>query len=489
MTTSSVPMQQPLSLPATTKKGRKFRLIPKFEDDPRIVSFAQTVVGKLVLLAIFGLVLSTMDEGWKMKLAFLSAMAFLPQLRWLLVLACTLVLTSFFSLDQGFLNSIARAESVQLNQLKLAALVLLPFVLACAAFMLLAALRPKGLFARRPLPWLLGIFFGLLLIACYAPLHGSARLVAWALVFVFSSYFWFLAYAISDCVAVGKANLLHQFATFRAFWGSTAVPIPKGTSHWRRIEAKTPEDLAVTMIKGVKLMVWCLLLSYVNHYYAIVVQQKLAIPNLEQCLNAFTGGKPFPMVVNWASLLGDFLEGLLWFAVWGHIVIATCRMAGFRALRNTYAPLSSRTVAEYWNRYYYYFKELLVDMFFYPTFVRYFKRSPKLRIFFATFAAASVGNVIFHFMRDIHNVLKWGLPRSIVGFQIYVFYSLILALGISISQVRARKPHASRGWLHQRIAAPAVVFSFYCLVHVFDSTGLGGLGSRLHFLLYLFSGR
>jgi hypothetical protein len=92
-------------------------------------------------------------------------------------------------------------------------------------------------------------------------------------------------------------------------------------------------------------------------------------------------------------------------------------------------------------------------------------------------------------MRDIHNVLKWGLPRSIVGFQIYVFYSLILALGISISQVRSRKPHASRGWLHQRIAAPAVVFSFYGLVHVFDSTGLGGLGSRLHFLLYLFSGR
>ena len=36
-------------------------------------------------------------------------------------------------------------------------------------------------------------------------------------------------------------------------------------------------------------------------------------------------------------------------------MIACVRMAGFRALRNTYRPLESRTVAEFWNRYAFYF--------------------------------------------------------------------------------------------------------------------------------------
>jgi hypothetical protein len=489
LTTSTVPIQEPAALPSTPKKRGKFRIIPKFEDNPRIVSFSQTVVGKLLLLAIFGLALSTMDDGWMVKLAFLSAMAFLPRARWLLVLACTLLLTNFFWFE-NVLGRIAAAESVQFTHLKLAILILLPFVLVCAALMLLAARWPKGLFARRPLPWLLAIYGVLLLSASYAPLHGFSRFAVWAFLVIFSGYFWFLAYAVTDCAARGRSDLPQQFATFHAFWGgSPTVPVPKGASHWRRIEAKTPEELAITMIKGVKLIVWCCILSYVSHYYGFVVYQKFKIPTMEQCLGAFTTGKPFSLAMNWLSLPGDFLENLLLLAVGGHLMIAICRMAGFRALRATYAPLSSRTVAEYWNRFYYYFKELLVDMFFYPTFIRYFKHSPKLRIFFATFVAASVGNLLFHFMRDIHKVVNLGLPRTIVGYDTYVFYSLILALGISVSQVRSRKPHASRGWLHQRLAAPAVVFGFYCLVHVFDSTALGGLANRLRFFVFLFSGR
>ena len=56
-----------------------------------------------------------------------------------------------------------------------------------------------------------------------------------------------------------------------------------------------------------------------------------------------------------------------------HFDLGACRHrylpdGGSRALRNAHAPLSSRTIAEYWNRYYYDFKELLADMFFYPNF-------------------------------------------------------------------------------------------------------------------------
>ena len=43
----------------------------------------------------------------------------------------------------------------------------------------------------------------------------------------------------------------------------------------------------------------------------------------------------------------------------------------------------------------------MVDMFFYPTYLRYFKKHPRLRMVAATMAAACAGNAIFHFLRDI----------------------------------------------------------------------------------------
>jgi hypothetical protein len=42
----------------------------------------------------------------------------------------------------------------------------------------------------------------------------------------------------------------------------------------------------------------------------------------------------------------------------GHMIIGTLRLFGFNVFRNTYKPLLSESILEFWNRYYYYFKEL-----------------------------------------------------------------------------------------------------------------------------------
>ena len=126
-----------------------------------------------------------------------------------------------------------------------------------------------------------------------------------------------------------------------------------------------------------------------------------------------------------------FVEDVLNISVWGGIIIASARMAGFRLLRNTYRPLEARTLAEFWNRYYFYYKELLVDHFFYPAFLRYFRTNRKLRMFFATFAAACVGNLIFHFIRDIHFVAELGLWRALSGEASHAFYTFVLAIGVA----------------------------------------------------------
>jgi len=482
-------LAKPQVAPPREQLGRtSFRLIPKLETDPRVVSFSQTVPGKLTLLAIFGLTLSLLDDGWQMwtTLALLSCIAFLPKLRRLLLTLGAMLFANLFSFEHSTLTRLL-PENVQFSRTSDLLWIVLPFLLTTVALMWVAAKYSRSLIARRPLLTLLGILGLLAAVASYAPLSGFPRYAIWAFLLTFCSYLWYLAYALSDCATVHEPkNVLSQYAALRPFWGFGGPPLPKGWTYWRRIEAKTPEELAVTMIKGVKLMVWCFLLSTLNTYYLAFVHNRLGIPSPANCVNAWRLGKPQALAVNWLVWPSDLLEQLLKISVWGHMIIATCRMAGFRALRNTYAPLSSRTIAEYWNRYYYYFKELLVDMFFYPTFIRCFKRHPKVRIFFATFVAASLGNTLYHFLLHPLTALTFGLLTAVLTSRNYLFYSLLLALGISISQVRSRKPLGSRGWLREHITAPACVLAFYCLVRVFEFSS-PTVGVR--YLTFLFSGR
>jgi hypothetical protein len=152
----------------------------------------------------------------------------------------------------------------------------------------------------------------------------------------------------------------------------------------------------------------------------------------------------------------------------GHRIIGTCRMAGFNALRNTYRPLSSTTITEFFNRFYYYFKELLVDFFFYPTFLRYFKKHKRLRMIFATFAAAFFGNSFYHLTRDWQLFRDDGIWKTLVNYQVLFFYNAFLATGLCISQSRKRGPKPA-GWLRARLLPALGVGLFYCILNVFDA--------------------
>lgn len=173
----------------------------------------------------------------------------------------------------------------------------------------------------------------------------------------------------------------------------------------------------------------------------------------------------------------------------GHIVTACCWMAGFNILRNTYKPLRARTLSEFWNRFYYYFKELLVEFFFFPTFTRYFKRHRQIRMFVATMAAATLGNMIYHFLRDYKYVAEMGLWKALVGFQTYTFYAIVLGVGIGISQLRAQGRMRLRNdapWWRKSLATASVLM-FFCLIQVFDQEGRTlSLGQCLRFFLHLF---
>jgi len=100
--------------------------------------------------------------------------------------------------------------------------------------------------------------------------------------------------------------------------------------------------------------------------------------------------------------------------------------------------------------------------------------------------AAGVGNLLWHFMRDIDLVETRGFAGALQGFTSYAFYCVVLATGVSLSQLRmdlgVRPPSGVLGRLYSFV----FVWSFVVCLHVFsDGSREHTLAERLAFLASL----
>jgi hypothetical protein len=449
-----------------------FRLIPRIETSPAIVLFAQTSHGRLVMLAVFAI-------GMRF---------FLPSSVYALLLAFVIGLMTFMPENRRFILAICPITFVvtQTSQDPLVVCLTLT-VITFGIFLYWCAMRwPQSRFGKRPILFLLTGFTGLIFLASAARPSSWHYSILWTLVGITASYLWFIGYALIDRTSVPTRDLTLQLASFRPLWGSTNTPFPKGAAYLRRIEAQNPEQLAIVQLKGLKLLAWAIMLAVFQNLWTIAFHGYLQIPTSAQALAMSVNGTPVAWHLRWASQILFFFEVTLSFAVMGHRFIAVCRMAGFNALRNSYRPLSSTSIAEFFNRFYYYFKELLVDFFYFPVFLRYWKGHRRLRTVFATFAAIVFGNSFFHLTRDWHFIQEAGPWKALVNYQVLFFYNVILATAVSISQLRKRRPKPN-GLIRSRLLPMFGVFLFYCLLSVFgDESRLYPLQVHFKYLTSLF---
>lgn len=450
----------------------RLRLIPQIDKDPKFVAYVQRPGGRILLFGAFAVLLSLLGENLFIA-PLAAACAYAERHRRYLIPLATLLLLyqNGFWVDVGLVARVAEQESVanQINQPLLfsAMLALVFFLFSCLlAFWHRLVVMPL---LRRSTLCLILCFVSLVLLAQSPLVAGVTRVLVWSFLMTSLPYLWFLAYALADAGGREQAPFWQRLGVFHPFWGSTLTPFGKGLSYLRKFEAKTPEDLAVTQLKGLKLAVWAFLLAACLNCIGSSIHGYLGLPRFDDTFSQYIAGTPYPRYLCWSSLALFFVEDVLNISVWGGIIVASARMAGFRLPRNTYRPLEARTLAEFWNRYYFYYKELLVDHFFYPAFLRFFRGNRRLRMFFATFAAACVGNLIFHFIRDIHFVAELGLWRALSGEQSHAFYTFVLATGLACSQMRVHTPDASKGWLRGRLLPSLGVAAFFCILHIFDA--------------------
>jgi hypothetical protein len=470
------------SLWSWCKSHRDFRLIPRIETYPRVVAFAQTALGKLVLLGMFGtgywFLTSYALQTLSLIMGTFTLTTFLPKHRRLILsLGVSLLL---------FRQLFRHSDSLR-GRIVLGPLALNLTVIAVGMMLFWCARRwPQSIFGRRPIIfWLSGVT---MFIACVAVMRptGRAGLFLWSGVGTVVNYMWFIAYALTDRNAKPAADFTLEFAALRPIWGSSTTPYPKGASYLRRIEAKDSVELAIAQLKGLKLLAWAILLCLVQIEWNRFFHGYLGIPLPGEAIAMWVRGAPLALHLRWASQVLVFYETILSFSVFGHGIIACCRLAGFNALRNTYRPLSSVTLIEFFNRLYYYFKELLVDFFYYPAFFRYWIHHRRLRIVFATFAAVFFGKSFFHLIRDWSFFRDMGLVKGLLSYQVLFFYSVILAAGLSISQLRRRRIRPS-GFLRGQLVPSCGVALFYVLSGVFlNEDRVYSLAETFKYFLSLF---
>jgi hypothetical protein len=469
-------MEASAAIPSVTwpQRLRNFRIIPRIETYPIATKFAKTAIGKLLVLALFALGLRFAVQDWLPLSIGLAAITFVPVRRRILLTVLTLLFT------------FAVPWAKWPHPFYTAALIV--FVIGTGAMLFwLAIALPRSFFGRHPVFILLSGYSALIVFAVYFPNDTHWYLTVWEYTATLGAYLWFIGYSLLDCRAPGRDDFALQLGTYRPFWGSPTTPFVKGSGYLRRIEAKDADQLAVTQLKGLKLLAWSLLISLFTKYFSQYVHGSLAIPTFVDAFNHSANRAPYPWYICWASLIAGFLDDMLAISIVGHRIVACCRMAGFNALRNTYRPLSSRTIAEFWNRYYFYFKELMVDFFFFPVFLSYFKTRKKLRIAVATFAAAGFGNAFYHYIFYLNFISQLGLWRSLAAYHVYIFYCTVLATAICISQMRKRGP-APSGYFRGHLVPTFCVALFYCLLHIFDYTERTyPISEHFRFLAHLFN--
>ena len=202
----------------------------------------------------------------------------------------------------------------------------------------------------------------------------------------------------------------------------------------------------------------------------LLMGHSLRLPRLPVLL-ADPAGVAVPVL--WSSLLLELIPLTLRIAITGHAIIGTLRMFGFNVPPNTNRPLVAQRVLDFWNRYYFYFKELMFDFFFLPTYLSCFRTRPRLRIVTATMAAAFFGNFYYHFLRD-QAFLGYEPPSQILAeLAPRGVYTLLLGLGIAASMLRERGrrgrdevPASATMAGLRRVRRTAFVWLFYGLIHL-----------------------
>jgi len=438
--------------------------LSRFHENARLVGAAQSVAGRLVLWAI-ALALLTWHGVSVFMMGALSLVMIFPAKRHVLLSIAAIGTVAEKMTETTGLDWLQ--DSIPLITMLAAGVGGLYFT-----YLLAKHFRKWPAFARRFPMLTLHVCIWIALCLSTFPRFGALVMVPFLV--------WRIAYMINlyRRGKAGDSRFRDHLFYLVPVYGGAQTPYGKGLDFLSGQEAVDRETFTRSQLAGVKLLwlalLWALVVDLFDaslfsetarHFTAWPAQWTMGLTRLPAILQA--GDYP-AWYQGWATVYLELIRAVLRIAIIGHVIVGCLRLLGFNVFRNTYKPLLAESVLEFWNRYYYYFKELLVDFFFYPAYLRLTSLPPRARMFAAVFAAAFLGNMYHHILAYPDTVLQldpagfwaaWG-PRSV--------YCLLLAVGIWISMLRQQKSRLSGidPGIFSRLRRIAGVWTFFGIIHI-----------------------
>ena len=180
-------------------------------------------------------------------------------------------------------------------------------------------------------------------------------------------------------------------------------------------------------------------------------------------------------------LATTILDQIRWMMLWGgsvHFKTGIWRVCGYQMDPYFNKPWLSTNLVTYWTRFTFHYREFLVRCFYYPVFFKYFKNNIILRVTLATFAAVTVGNLVWGHVTEgmfYHGMYFHNFAEVLKTWP----YFVLLTLGITVTELylfwmkSTRKPWTlDRFWFTDFIAMYCTI-QFYCIIHVFAKPSSG----------------
>ena len=491
-----------------------WRRVGQLHENERLIAAAQLPLGGM---AVWGLAFLLLPPNYGTIVgALIGAVMIFPDRRHV-ILSLGALMFACWTIREDYLEFTAFSEASREFLVPVALAFIAVVALLGCSFLAARAFRtlPRAV-RRRPLVWLHALLIGVVALGwALGPAGAAWQTPLAAAIILMALRVPFIVWTCSYLLIAGRQNTLSGTTFFdHLFWLAPTwsfgdVPYGKGWVNLHRNEVKELESFARSQLAGLKLLalavVWKFALAVLDTTVlgrtdtmlgSWLSDASLALPGLDELLRGETTAAP---LTAWASVYVELVRDVLEMAATGHVIVGTLRLLGFHVFRNTYKPLLAESVVEFWGRYFYYFKELLVDSFFYPTFLRVFKKQPRLRIFTAVFAAACLGNQYFHHLFQVDLLVAGQLVPLLTLYAPRWVYCIALAIGVWVSMERQSKlragqpafaslgsavngPSGPGGLL--RLRRIAGVWTFFAMLQIWI-VGEAGIGDRLSFMLSL----
>jgi hypothetical protein len=255
-----------------------------------------------------------------------------------------------------------------------------------------------------------------------------------------------------------------------------AVTIPQGYAYINNrflCEDKNRIVLAGLKLLGIALLYLVFWFWAVRHLEQLLTGYGLEIyqMSIRTMIHSFTLGEEISTLSVLLTTLLDLVETILVFAGVVHFKVAVWRICGYNIEPYLNKPWLATNLMNLWTRYAYYYREFLVRAFYYPVFFRLSRLHPSIRILVASLAAAGLGNLIMHLLKQN---MQHGMYVHNVSYVLATWpYFLLLGLGIGVSMMfmrrrkRQRKPWTHDRWFPVDLVAAYITIQYFALIHIF----------------------